>query len=176
MAELKRDNGIEAYRFDMFEMARRNLKQAVSLRTDDARAAFYYGRVLKLVGRTKEDKDTAQQYLLSAIRLDTRKSIPEVQLQRALLLMDSKEPSAQTEAGEALKEYIVVFQNRRVDDLRQDNTLPPNVDTLYDYLRLLGDKSWRAPTPELVRISATGRAVEAPDSGSDRQRTVRKNP
>jgi predicted Zn-dependent protease len=176
MAELKRDNGIEAYRFDMFEMARRNLKQAVSLRTDDARAAFYYGCVLKLVSRSKEDKDTAQQYLLSAIRLDTRKSIPEVQLERALLLMDSKDSSAQAEAGVALKDYIVAFQNRRVDALRQDNTLPPNVDTLYDYLRLMGDKAWRAPAPELVRISATGRAVEAPDPGSDRQRTVRKSP
>ncbi|HKP86385.1 MAG TPA: M48 family metalloprotease [Blastocatellia bacterium] len=162
MAELKRDNGIEAYRFDMFDMAKRNLKQAVSLRTDDARAAFYYGRVLKLVGRTKEDRDTAQQYLLAAIQLDTRKTIPEVQLQRALMFMENKDPSSQAQAAQALKDYIVAFQGRKVDDLRQDHSLPPNVDTLYDYLRLMGDKTWRAPAPDLVRISTTGSAVQAP--------------
>ncbi|HJQ23820.1 MAG TPA: M48 family metalloprotease [Blastocatellia bacterium] len=178
MAELKRDNGIEAYRFDMFEMARRNLKQAVSLRTDDARASFYYGRVLKLVGRTKEDRDTAQQYLLTAIRLDARRQIPEVQLQRALMLMENKDQAAQTEAAQALRDYIVAFQNKRVDDLRQDNSLPPNVDTLYDYLRLLGDKAWRAPTPGLMRLTSTGAVVpaaDAPNPQTDRQRSVRQN-
>jgi predicted Zn-dependent protease len=161
MAELKRDNGIEAYRFDMFDMARRNLKQAVSLRTDDARAAFYYGCVLKLVGRTKEERNTAQQYLVTAIKLDTRKTIPEVQLQRALMLMENKDPSSQAEAAQALKDYIVAFQGKRVDDLRQDNSLPQNVDTLYDYLRLMGDKAWRAPSPDLVRITSTGSGVPA---------------
>lgn len=162
MAELKRDNGIEAYLFDMFDMAKRNLKQAVSLRTDDARAAFYYGCVLKLVGRTKEERDTAQQYLVSAIQLDNRKMIPEVQLQRALMLMENKDPSSQTQAAQALKEYILAFQNKKVDGLRQDNSLPPNVDTLYDYLRLMGDKSWRAPAPELVRTNSSGAADAGP--------------
>jgi Zn-dependent protease with chaperone function len=41
MAGLKRDNGIEAYRFDMFQMSRRNLQQAVALRSDDVRATYY---------------------------------------------------------------------------------------------------------------------------------------
>jgi hypothetical protein len=179
-AELKRDNGIEAYQFDMFEMARRNLKQAVDLRSDDARAAFYYGRVLKLVGRTKEEGDAAQQYLLTAIRLDTRKAIPEVQLQRALLLMDSKNGN-QTEAAQAIREYIVAFQNRIVDKRQQAGSLPPNLDTLYDYLRLMGDKSWKAPPPEPVRVYTTGRTAEPgdpapPESQGDRPRGTRKNP
>lgn len=172
MAELKRDNGIAAYQFDMFEMARRNLKQAVSLRTDDARAAFYYGRVLKLVGRTREEKETAQQYLLSAIRLDTRRAIPEVQLQRALLLMGNKESVAQSEAAQAIKDYIISFQSRKADDLLQEANLPPNIDTLYDYLRLLGEGAWKAPTPELVRVSVPAGA----NAPSERQRAVRKNP
>jgi predicted Zn-dependent protease len=178
MAELKRDNGIAAYSYDMFDMARRNLKQAVSLRTDDARAAFYYGRVLKQVGRSKEDRDAAQQYLLTAIRLDTRRQISEIQLERALMLMENKDAAAQTEAAQALRDYITAFQNKKVDDLRQDNTLPPNVETLYDYLRLLGDKAWRAPVPELVRLTSTGAGVPAADasnSQTDRQRTVRHN-
>jgi predicted Zn-dependent protease len=162
MAELKRDNGIEAYRFDMFEMARRNLKQAVSLRSDDPRAAFYYGRVMKLVGRTKEERDTAEQYLLKAITLDTRRSMPEVQLQRALLLMENKEPAARAEAAQAIKEYIIAFENRRVGDARQSATLPPNIDTLYDYLRLLGEKSWQAPPAESVRVVSSGPIAPAP--------------
>jgi predicted Zn-dependent protease len=154
MAELKRDNGIEAYRFDMFEMAKRNLQQAVSLRSDDALASYYYGRILKLVGRTKEERDQAQQYLARAISLDTRQTIPEIQLQRALMLMDSKEPATQTQALQALKDYIVSFQKRQVEGVRQDDSLPPNVSVLYDYIRLLGDKSWKAPAPELVRTSS----------------------
>lgn len=172
MAELKRDNGIAASQFDMLDMARRNLKQAVSLRTDDARAAFYYGRILKLVGRTKEDKENAQQYLLSAIRLDTRRAIPEVQLQRALLLMENKEAIAQSEAAQALKDYIISFQSRRTDDLLQEANLPPNIDTLYDYLRLLGEGAWKAPAPEFVRVSVPAGG----DTPSERQRTVKKNP
>lgn len=172
MAELKRDNGIAALQFDMFEMARRNLKQAVSLRTDDARAAFYYGRIMKLVGRTKEEKDTAQQYLLLAIKLDTRRTIPEVQLQRALLLMENKESIAQSEAAQAIKDYIISFQRRRTADLLQEINLPPNMDTLYDYLRLLGEGAWRAPVPEFVRVNMPGGG----DMPSERQRTVTKNP
>src|SRR5262249_31073191 len=156
------------------------LKQAVDLRSDDARAAFYYGRVLKLVGRTKEESDAAQQYLLTAIRLDTRKAIPEVQLQRALLLMDSKDGN-RTEAAQAIREYIVAFQNHRIDERRQDGFLPANLDTLYDYLRLMGDRSWKAPAPELVRVSTAGRTADQGDpapagSQGERPRPTRKNP
>ena len=60
MAGLKRDNGILALYFDMFDMARKNLRQAVSLRTDDARARYYYGQVLKLVARTDADREVAR--------------------------------------------------------------------------------------------------------------------
>ena len=171
MAELKRDNGIEAYRFDMFEMAKRNLQQAVSLRYDDALASYYYGRILKLVGRTKEDRDQAQQYLAKAISLDTRQTIPEIQLQRALMLMDTKEPATQAQALQALKDYIVSFQKRQVEGAYQDASLPPNVTVLYDYIRLLGDKSWRAPAPDLIRTSGSGQSLPA-----ERPRSAKPKP
>ena len=161
MAELKRDNGIEAYYFDMFQMARMNLQQSVTLRSDDALAAYYYGRVMKQVGRSKEDLDTAQQYLATAIRLDTRQTIPEVQLHRALMLMDRKDPSAQTEAVAALKLYITAYQRRRLETSRDEAWVPSNVDILYDYMRLLGDKMWRAPAPEVVlRQLAAGQGTQ----------------
>jgi predicted Zn-dependent protease len=161
MAELKRDNGIEAYYFDMFQMARMNLQQSVTLRSDDALAAYYYGRVMKQVGRTKEDLDTAQQYLTTAIRLDTRQNIPEVQLHRALMLMDRKDPTAQTEAVAALKLYVTAFQRRRLEHSRDDAWVPPNVDILYDYMRLLGDKMWKAPSYDvLLKQLAAGQALQ----------------
>jgi predicted Zn-dependent protease len=162
MAELKRDNGIEAYYYDMFQMARMNLQQSVTLRSDDALAAYYYGRVMKQVGRSKEDLDTAQQYLTTAIRLDTRQAIPEVQLHRALMLMDRKDPNAQTEAIAALKLYVTAYQRRRLETSRDEAWVPSNVDILYDYMRLLGDKMWKAPAPEVVlRQLAAGQGTQS---------------
>ncbi len=150
MAQLKRDNGIEAYYYDMFQMAKMNLQQSVTLRNDDPLAVYYHGLVLKQVGRTKEELDTAQQSLLTAIRLDNRQAIPEIQLHRALMLMDSKDQPSQAEAVAALKAYIIAFERRRVGSFRDEGLLPSNVDILYDYMRLLGEKSWRAP--ELAEI------------------------
>ena len=106
IAELKRDNGIEAFYNDMFQLAKMNLQQSVMLRSDDALASYYYGRVLKQVGRTKEELDLANQSLLKAISLDVRHEIPDVQLHRGLLLMDSKDAGNQAEAVAAFKSYV----------------------------------------------------------------------
>jgi predicted Zn-dependent protease len=154
MSELKRDNGIEAFYFDMFQMAKTNLQQSVTLRSDDPLAAYYYGRVMKQIGRTKEELDLAQQSLLKAISLDTRHEIPEVQLHRALMLMDSKDSVNQAEAVTALKTYITAYERKRASSISSEGVLPPNVDVLYGYLRLLGDKTWTAP--DLAEILKSG--------------------
>jgi predicted Zn-dependent protease len=157
MSQLKRDNGIEAFYFDMFQMAKMNLQQSVTLRSDDPLAVYYYGRVLKQVGRTKEELDTAQQSLQAAIRLDTRQAIPEVQLHRALMLMDNKDQPNQTEAVAALKAYIVAYERKRVESFQDEGLLPSNVDILYDYMRLLGDKNWRAPElADIMKMNSGG--------------------
>jgi predicted Zn-dependent protease len=145
MAELKRDNGIEAFYYDMFQMAKMNLQQSMTLRSDDPLTAYYYGRVMKQVGRTKEDLDLAQQSLLKAISLDSRHEIPEVQLHRALLLMDNKDGTSNAEAIAALKLYITDYERKRTKDTSHDGRLPPNVDVLYGYMRVLGEKTWTAP-------------------------------
>lgn len=155
MSELKRDNGIEAFYLDMFQLARMNLQQAVMLRSDDPLAAYYYGRVLKQVGRTKEDLDLAQQSLLKAVALDVRHDIPEVQLHRALMLMDSKDNGNQAEAINALKSYITAYERKRALVISHEGLLPPNVDVLYGYMRLLGEKTWAAPSiAELQRTTS----------------------
>jgi predicted Zn-dependent protease len=154
MSELKRDNGIEAFYFDMFQMAKMNLQQAVILRSDDPVSAYYYGRVMKQVGRTPDELELAQQSLMKAINLDTRREIPEVQLHRALMLMDSKDNTNQAEAVAALKLYITAYERKRATLISNDGLLPPNVDVLYGYMRQLGDKTWTAP--DLAEIMKLG--------------------
>jgi len=164
-AELKRDNGIEAFYYDMFQMAKVNLQQSVTLRSDDPLAAYYFGRVLKQVGRTKAELDMAQQSLLKAISLDTRNEIPEVQLHRALMLMDSKDSGSQSEAVAALKAYITSYERKRATTIVNDGLLPPNVDILYGYMRLLGDKTWTAPDlAEIIRTRGGNTNAQMPAS------------
>ena len=164
MSELKRDNGIDAFYHDMFQMARTNLQQSVMLRSDDPIAAYYYGRVMKQVGRTKEDLDLAQQSLLKAVSLDTRHEIPEVQLHRALMLMDSKDGSTNADAVAALKNYIVAYGQKREIGNRNFKYVPPNIDVLYSYMRLLGDKTWTAPDFDELLKASTANATSQPTS------------
>jgi hypothetical protein len=160
MAELKRDNGIEAFYFDMFQLAKTNLQQSVMMRSDDPLAAYYYARVMKQVGRTKEELDLAQQSLMKAISLDSRQEIPEVQLHRALMLMDNKDTASNPEAITALKNYITAYERKRATTLANQSYVPPNLDVLYGYMRLLGDKTWTAPTiSELQKAGGTGTSV-----------------
>lgn len=165
MSELKRDNGIEAFYFDMFQMAKKNLQQAHMLRSDDPLATYYYARVLKQVGRSREELAQAEQLIQTAMRLDTRLSIPEIQLHRALLLIESKEPGQQAEAVQSLKQYILNYQKRRMEmrgERGDEATLPPNVDILYDYMRLLGDKTWKAPPSNSARPAVVNASAPAP--------------
>ena len=168
MADLKRDNGIAAFYHDMFQLARMNLQQSVMVRSDDPLAAYYYGRVLKQVGRTKEELDLATQSLLKAISLDVRHEIPDVELHRALLLMDSKDSSQHPEAVKAFKSYITNYGRSRAQSISSDELLPPNMDVLYGYLRLLGEKTWVAPgVNDLVNVtsgSPTGVPQQRPAS------------
>jgi predicted Zn-dependent protease len=161
MAELKRDNGIEAFYHDMFQLARKNLQQSVMLRSDDPLATYYYGRVLKQVGRTKEELDLANESLLKAISLDVRHEIPDVQLHRGLMLMDSKDRGQQTEAIGAFKSYITGYGRKRAISIGNDELLPPNVDVIYGYMRLLGEKTWTAPTVSDLVKAAPGSSVPA---------------
>lgn len=153
MAELKRDNGILAFYFDMFNMAQQNLRQAVNLRTDDARARYYYGKVMKLVARSDADKELAKREVIEAIKLDQhRRTLPEAELQQALILMDSPDTRSQSEAIEALKNYITAYQQNRVQEWKYSGSLPSNMETLYDYLRLLGEPKWKPQMPDVYRV------------------------
>ncbi|MEN3328177.1 MAG: hypothetical protein V7638_2984 [Acidobacteriota bacterium] len=164
MAELKRDNGIEAFYYDMFQMARKNLQQSVMMRSDDPLAAYYYARVLKQVGRTNEELDLAQQSLLKAISLDTRQEIPEIQLHRALMLMDSKDSNSNSEAIASLKNYITAYERKRATMQANQSYVPPNLDVLYGYMRLLGDKTWTVPNRSELQKANVSAPVVSPQA------------
>lgn len=142
LAELKRDNGVIAFYYDMFDMTRKNLEWSLRIRSDDAKSHYYLGRVLKLTARTPAEKERAQREFATAFKLDDeRGSMPGIRLQQALSLMDLRDPTKNTEIANFLKEYIRLYK------VNNGGTVPPNMDILYDYLAQVGDKNWfMAPT------------------------------
>jgi hypothetical protein len=136
MAELKRDNGIRAYYYDMFQMARDNLQESLMIRSNDPQAHLYYGKVLKLTARTLAEKSRALAEFRQAIELDRRRVLPESHLHRALAMMLSKDPAQTREIVESLKEYISIYQREH------GGQLPPNMDVIYDYMQEAGEMNW----------------------------------
>jgi hypothetical protein len=138
MAELKRDNGVRAFYYDMFRTARDNLEESLSIRNNDPEAHFYYAKVLKLTARTLAEKRQALEEFVTAINLDKRQVLPEARLHRALATIDSKDQSQKDQILADLKEYVALYQREH------GGSLPPNMDVLYDYMQDAGDMMWRA--------------------------------
>jgi Zn-dependent protease with chaperone function len=164
MAELKRDNGIRAFYYDMFQMARDNLEESLLIRSNDPFTHFYYGKVLKLTARSASEKSRALAEFVRAIELDKRRVLPEARLHRALALIENKESSQMPEIVSALKEYVGLYQ--RVNG----GALPPNMDVIYDYMQEAGEMNWSVPKVtnistrdvEPVNVSMPGQHSAAP--------------
>jgi Zn-dependent protease with chaperone function len=138
MAELKRDNGVRAYYYDMFQMARDNLQESLMIRSNDPHAHLYYGKVLKLTARTPDEKRRALSEFVKAIELDRRRVLPEAHLHRALAMIESRDSSQTRDIVESLKEYVSLYQREN------GGTLPPNMEVIYDYLQEAGEMTWAA--------------------------------
>lgn len=147
MAELKRDNGIRAYYYDMFEMSRENLKESLLIRNNDPVAHYYYGKVLKLTARSVEEKKTALAEFVTAIKLDERRILGESRFFHALALIDArnfpgpadvKVPVRTEEIVNSLKDYVYIFQSEH------GGQLPSNMDVIYDYLQEVDERGWVA--------------------------------
>jgi Zn-dependent protease with chaperone function len=138
MAELKRDNGIRAYYYDMFLVARDNLDESLQIRSNDPAAHFYYGKVLKLTGRTPGEKSRALSEFATAIDLDKRRMLPEAFLQRALMRVGGRDSAQTREIVGDLKEYVTLYQRQN------GGQLPPNMDVIYDYMQDAGEMTWAA--------------------------------
>ncbi|HEU4596115.1 MAG TPA: M48 family metallopeptidase [Pyrinomonadaceae bacterium] len=139
MAALKRDNGIRAYYYDMFQMARDNLEESLLIRSNDPFTHFYYGKVLKLTARNATEKSRALAEFVRAIELDKRRVLPEARLHRALALIENKESSQMPEIVSTLKEYVNLYQRQN------GGQLPPNMEVIYDYMQEANEMTWSVP-------------------------------
>lgn len=138
MAELKRDNGLRALYYDMFQMARENLEESLAIRSSDPFTHFYYGKILKLTARTPAEKQRALSSFVKAIELDKRRVIAEPHLYRALALIETKDTAQSQEVISSLKDYVTVYQRQN------SGRLPSNMDVIYDYLQEVGEMDWAA--------------------------------
>ena len=141
MASIRRDNGIRAFYYDMFYIARENLEESIRIRSNDPFAHYYYGIVLKLTARTLGEKQRALNEFALAVQYDRRKVLAEPYLHRALAMIDSRE-SHTREIVEILKEYVLLYQRQNA------GALPANMNLIYDYMQDAGETSWTA-TPAM---------------------------
>jgi predicted Zn-dependent protease len=137
MAAIRRDNGIRAYYYDMFQMARENLEESIRIRSNDPYAHYYYGKVLKVTARSLGEKSRALNEFALAVQYDKRKVLAEPYLYRALAMLDANEPKTR-EIVDSLKEYVQLYQQLH------GGALPANIDLIYDYLQDAGEASWKA--------------------------------
>ena len=150
MAELKRDNGIMAYYHDMFDMARQNLKEAVTIRDNDPAAHYFYGKVLELIGRTPEERKEELTAFANAVKFDYRHQNYGADLHYGLALMDQNQQDNKA-VSSAFDKYVTDFAYWQVEN-RQLAYFPPNLDSIYEYMRLYGDTGWRPKPPDLTTI------------------------
>src|SRR5215469_15105487 len=140
MSALKRDNGVIALDYDLYDEARDDLDQAVKLRSNDPRAHYYLGQVMIATGRTQEEKQQAMSEFLQAIQNDSdRGAYPEPHLEQALFQIGQSDPSLQDQIKKELKTYVALYQRQHTGQL------PRNMYIIYDYFLLIGDKSWYMP-------------------------------
>jgi hypothetical protein len=137
MAELRRDNGLLALKRDLFIIARANLEEAAAVRTDDPLTMYGLGVLYRTVGRSQEDLTRAASYLKSAMDFDeVRHRFPQAYLQYAVELLSLEDPQRYPEIQRALKSYVVLYQRNN------GGSLPREMQFVYDYLDLTGDRGW----------------------------------
>jgi len=149
MSELKRDNGLLALDSDLFVIARANLEEAASMRTDDPLTMYGLGVLYRTVARSDEDAARAAGYLKSAMEFDDiRHRFPEAYLQYAVELLSREDPQRYPEIQKALKNYVALYQRN------SGGGLPREMPFVYDYLDLTGDRSWIVYRVSNVRSEA----------------------
>jgi len=123
-------------------MARDNLEEAVNLRSNDARAHLYLGKVISTTARTAEDRQEGMNQFLKAIQYDEgRGAYPDPHLERAIDMIAQSNPAQQDDIRKELQLYVALYQREN------KGTLPTNMAIIYDYMQLAGDNSWYvAPT------------------------------
>jgi hypothetical protein len=151
MAELKRDNGIMAYYHDMFDMARNNLQEAIAIRDNDPAAHYFYGKVMKLVGRTEDDMRLARESFYKATQADKHKQNYGSHLHLALMLARERDFDRKQVASE-IDTYVKTYADRKIFRRIIMSSFPPNLDSIYEYMTMYGDPGWQPPDPDLNEL------------------------
>jgi hypothetical protein len=166
MAELKRDNGILSFYHDMFETARANLADAVAIRDNDGAAQYFYGKTLKVIGRTDDDARLAKECFYKAAKADGKDAQNYgAHLHLALMLMRENgiDPKQITQELQTYSDaYGQWGAERRIEEY-----YPPNLAAIQDYMRLYGgDPDWHPKPPSTERLEQFRRvlALGPPDS------------
>ncbi len=145
MSALKRDNGIIALDYDLFAEARDNLEEAVSLRSNDARAHLFLGKVVSITARTAEDRQVGMNEFLKSIQYDEgRGAYPEPHLERAIDMIAQNNPSQKDDIRKELQLYVALYQREHI------GAVPGNMPIIYDYMQLAGDTTWYVAPVDVV--------------------------
>lgn len=148
MAELKRDNGVMAYYSDMFVLARKNLEDAVAIRDNDPTAQYYYGKVLETIGRTPDDRKLSEQSFIKAATYDQQQQENfGAHLHRALMMMESNNVQNPSQITTELDTYVTDYVKYQIE-YSKSLVLPPNIDTIAEYMRRFGIAEWHPKMPE----------------------------
>jgi len=165
MAELKRDNGIMAYYNDMFQIARQNLEEAVSIRENDPAAQYYLGKVLETIGRTPEDQKAAETAFSKAALYDDQRENFGSHLHYALMMMNDTAGSNTQQITKELDTYVTDYVKYQVEYSRS-LLLPPNLDTIYEYMKLYGDKDWQPKVPDEAASHVAANSLPSAPEGA----------
>jgi predicted Zn-dependent protease len=155
MSAVKRDNGVLAFEYDLFDEARQNLEEAIAVRSNDPRSHYWLGKIYKQTAHTSDEEKKAMDHLGQAIRLDeARSSYERPHLERALALLKQSDQTVLPEAQQEIKTYIELYK------LNHGGQTPGNMYILYDYLSLTGDDKWSEPP--VLNVVQTQKAALAP--------------
>ena len=137
MAALRRDNGILALKYDLFETAKNDLQRANSLQSGDVLTNFYLGRVHRLTAGSEQDREVAERHFRQAIEFDEQRGVlPDAHLELALLKIQTRDPESYSAIQASLKTYVALYQRNNA------GALPANMDAIYDYMSITGDNTW----------------------------------
>jgi hypothetical protein len=137
----------------MFQLAKSNLEYAMEHRPNDPSAHYYYGKVMKLVGRTEDDRKKADEAFARALKFDHRERNYGAHFYRALAMIDQKNKDLNPDIAKELQLYVLASMKFASEEAALANALPANIDDMYDYMAEAGEVTWRPIIPESLRAA-----------------------
>lgn len=161
MAEVKRDNGILAFQYDMLEMAKSNLEKAVAIKTTDPTALYFYARILKETAKTDDERHMADKYFRLAAENDYRNLNYGAGLHRAVSLLTPDATGAEKQEGVSLlKKYLENYYLAAIRD-KDSEFYPPHLETIYDYMSRLGEFRYVMDAKKAAELRAQAEKLAA---------------